>query len=75
MGDPEGVECLGGATDRCHDHSGPGGGAGGGLVRLSAATIHISAVSAQGGSGGNGNDEVAGNGGDGGDGRVERLAL
>ncbi len=71
VGDPPGVECLGGAVDECYDHSGPGGGGAGGLVRLMAASVSVATVSARGGPGGNGNDEVAGNGGDGGDGWTE----
>ncbi len=70
VGDPVGVECDGGSTVDCYDHTGPGGGGAGGSVRLSAARIDLRSYSAPGGRGGNGNDTMAGNGGDGGEGRV-----
>lgn len=71
IGDPPGVECLGGSVTECYDHSGPGGGGAGGSVKLTAPLIDIGTPSAAGGLGGNGNDTVAGNGGDGGSGLVE----
>ena len=70
VGDPPGVECLGGSTADCYDHSGPGGGGAGGSVRISAHDIDVGSISAEGGPGGNGNDTVAGNGGDGANGLV-----
>lgn len=70
VGDPLGVECLGGSVVDCYDHSGPGGGGAGGSVRLSANRIDVLTTLSSGGRGGNGNDAVAGNGGDGGDGLV-----
>jgi hypothetical protein len=70
VGDDASLECLGGSTADCFDHSGPGGGGAGGTVKLTATSASVGQVSANGGPGGNGNDMVAGNGGDGGNGLV-----
>lgn len=73
VGDPEGVECLGGSTTDCYDHTGPGGGGAGGSIVLESESLQLGSISVRGGDGGNGNDEVAGNGGNGAEGVVARV--
>ncbi len=72
VGDPPGVECeVGYSTIDCFDHSGPGGGGAGGLLRLTIPQRGEVELVVAGGLGGNGMDTATGNGGDGATGVLE----
>lgn len=72
VGDPVGVECeVGYSTTECFDHSGPGGGGAGGLLRLTIPQRGNVTLLVDGGLGGNGMDTATGNGGDGAPGVLE----
>ncbi len=71
VGDELGLECSGGSTTSCYDHSGPGGGGAGGSIRVNAAVVRGVELTVNGGRGGNGNDMSSGDGGSGAPGVIE----